>query len=184
MKKLFILIIFIFLYANCSVQTREMDSPGEGIDIKIKSIYSARGVKRPKDADKEILDKFHILVDLTLKKDYSSLPSLVNPKRGIYVDLKSHWSFNQLKEELKNPESYLETFYFSQEKLNKETGGGSYTVRNLLIMAEKLEIELFFETEDSCEIKVKFLKNKSKEFDLNNPYFIRIDGKWYLYRLF
>ena len=58
------------------------------------------------------------------------------------------------------------------------------TVRELLQKSGGLEVDLFFESKTSCEGKLRFKKNKKLEKDMNNPYFIKVRGKWYVYRLF
>lgn len=179
-----IFILLTFLFTDCKTQTREMAVPEMGIQTKVGQIYNAPGVKRIAGSETEILEKLNLLVEWTVKKDYSRLPEIVHPEKGIYVDLKSHWDYTKLQNELKNPDSYLEVFFLNQDKLNKEKEGINYTVRNLLILGKEISFELYFESKDACEVKVKFSENETKANDLNNPYLIRVDGKWYIHRLF
>ncbi len=178
------LLLLLILLASCKSQTREMVVPQEGVVVEQGKIYPSPGVKRISGSETEILQKLQSLVDWTLEKNYSKLPSIVHPEKGLYVDLKSLWDFPKLQEELKNPDSYLEVFFLNQEKMNSTKEGVNYTIRNLLILSKGVVAEMYFETKDSCEIKLKFKENKEREFDLNNAYFIRVDGKWYLHRLF
>lgn len=182
MKNIFLLLLI--LLTSCKSQTREMVIPQEGVMVEQGRIYPSPGVKRILGSEAEILQKLQLLVEWTLEKNYSKLPTIVHPDKGLYVDLKSLWEYSKLQEELKNPDSYLEVFFLNQEKMNSAKEGVNYTIRNLLILSKGITAEMYFETKDSCEIKLKFKENREKEHDLNNAYFIRVDGKWYLHRLF
>jgi hypothetical protein len=183
-KKIF-LYNFLGLVLSCSLHTRELDTPPEGIKISKGQSYLSNNTKPDTKSEQEILSLLQVLVDWTLKKDYSQLTELVDPKKGVFPDLKSEWSYEKLQAELKNPNSYFETFFFQREKLLQEVNNKeAMTVRELIILSGGLKADLFFESKDECEVKLHFIKDSKYKGDLNNPYFLRINGKWKIYRLF
>ncbi len=133
----------------------------------------------------EILSLLRRLVEGTVKKDLKFLPDTVSPKEGVYLDLKGHWSKDDLISELKSPNNYFQTYFFDHELLEKQKGSSEVrTVRELLLLSGGIEADLFFESLSACEVKLRFKENAKLEKELINPYFIKSEGKWYLYRLF
>jgi len=131
------------------------------------------------ESTKEILQIMDLLVAGVIKKDLSILLDLVDKNKGLYLDLKGLWTYEELKEELKSENSYFKAFFYESnaEKQRK-------SVREILLSSEGLTLDFYFESPETCEVKIHFAKNKKLAKDLNNPYFIRIKGKWRLYRMF
>jgi len=181
-------VLFTFicmLWISCSLRTQELKTPKEGILVQKRNAYLAPSVKRNLESEQQILKLLQTLVNWTLEKDYSKLPELVDPKKGLYVDLKAEWNYKKLLDELKNPNSYFEIFFFDKEKLIREKNSTDvWTVRELLILSGGLKADLFFESNESCEVKLIFDKSSKHQTDLNNPYFIKVNGSWKVYRLF
>lgn len=182
--KNFFLSLLVF-FAFCSLHTRELDNPPNGISVQKGKTYLSSGVKSNKENEEQILKLIQSLVDWTLAKDYSKLPDYVDQKKGLYPDIKGEWTYSKLLSELKNPDSYFEVFFFNREKLIQEKNSTDvWTVRELLILSEGLKADFFFETNDACEVKLHFNKSSKLQGDLNNPYFVRTGGTWKIYRLF
>ncbi|MCB1192224.1 MAG: hypothetical protein H7A23_07790 [Leptospiraceae bacterium] len=173
--KMPVLLLCYLLAGNCSATQ---------VSVSIDQVYVTSD-KPQKGSNEEIVNMVSTLVTGVLNKNLSQLPNFVNRNRGIYLDVKGLWSFEELQTELKKEDSIFEIYFFDHNKLVKQKKSPNVlTVRELLIASEGLKLDLFYEDSKSCEVKIKFLKNKKLAYDLNNPYFILIDGKWYLYRLF
>ena len=120
-----------------------------------------------------------------LKDDLSILLNHVNKQKGVYIDLKAHKTYAELKKQIEDPDSYLNTFFLYSDKLKKTTNDSKQVaIKDILSSQKNIKIELFFnETGDECEARI-FLERKKKEnYRLNNPYFVKIKDKWYIYRL-
>lgn len=112
------------------------------------------------------------------------MSEVVHPEKGLYVDLKAKWSYGKLLKELKNPNSYFEIYFFHPEKLAEQKKTKDVeTVKQILQRSGGLYMDFFFQDAFSCEVRLNYIKKPNGFSDLNNPYFLFIDGKWYLYRL-
>ena len=119
------------------------------------------------------------------EKNASKMVKYISKERGAYLDVKGLWEYKEILEEIKREDSYLEVYFFDHEKLvNQKKSEDVLTVRELLQKSGGIEVDLFFESNTACEGKLKFKKNKKLEKDMNNPYFLKVNGKWYIYRLF
>ena len=138
------------------------------------------------DKDSEqIIQILRKLVAAVEEKNASKIVKYISKEKGAYLDVKGLWDYESILEEIKKEDSYLEVYFFNHEKLVKQKQSESvFTVRELLQQSGGVEVDLFFESSTACEGKLRFKKNKKLEKDMNNPYFLKVNGKWYLYRLF
>ncbi|PJZ48913.1 hypothetical protein [Leptospira saintgironsiae] len=133
----------------------------------------------------EILKLLQRLVSGTISKDLNFLPEVVSPKDGIYLDVKGNWTREQLIQELSTPDNYFRIYFFDRELLEKQKNSKEVrTVRDLFLSSGGIEVDFYYESKSACELKLKFKENQKLERELINPYFIKQDGKWYLFRLF
>lgn len=133
----------------------------------------------------EILQLMKTLVQETVAKDFSKLPERVSPKDGLLLDLKGIWTREQIKKELSQKENYFETYFFDRELLKKQKNSENVrTVRDLFLLSGGIEIEFYYESMTECELKLRFKDNIELEKELLNPYFKKVQGKWYLHRMF
>ncbi|MDH5656351.1 MAG: hypothetical protein OEZ34_10605 [Spirochaetia bacterium] len=130
----------------------------------------------------QILENLHSRI---IQNDLTVLLEHVHKQKGLFVDLKAHKSYREIEQEIADPESYLNTFFLDPEKLKTSTGDPEQkTIKDILSSQKNIDLEFHFnKTNDECEVKIILKKKKKENFRLNNPYFIKIDGKWYLYRL-
>ncbi|MCE9501975.1 MAG: hypothetical protein K8R21_15955 [Leptospira sp.] len=156
----------------------------ENIPVSISKTYII-GNRPSQNSNEEILKIMTQLVSGIIRKDLKDLPGLMNKEKGIYLDLKGLWTYPELERELSLEESYFKTFFFEHDHLVKRKNSQDVrTVRDLLLLSQGIEADFFYENPNSCELKLKFSQNKKFESELNNPYFLKINGKWYVYRLF
>lgn len=133
----------------------------------------------------EILKLLQRLVSGTIERDLNFLPEIVSKKDGIYLDIKGNWTREQLIQELSTPDNYFRIYFFDRELLEKQKNSKEVrTVRDLLLSSGGIEVDFYYESKNACELKLKFKENQKLERELINPYFIKQDGKWYLFRLF
>ena len=184
LKSYFLSCLIILLSCTSSL---DRGSETENIEVKLSRVYFEDKLdKESKRSDiQSVIILLQLLTDSTLKKDFSSIQQHVHKTKGIYVDIKAHWTKIEFEENLKKPDSYIHTYFFDHDKLAKQKKDESVkTVRELLVASGGLNVDLFFEDESSCEVKIQFNKNNALSKDLNNPYFIKDGDKWYIYRLF
>ncbi len=176
MKRLAFAALFFSLF-YCS-------SSSENVKVVKGEVYFSDKIKDKNDIT-VITGFVKDLVDSTMKKDLSVLKTMVSQEKGVYLDVKGLWTYRDLLKELGKDDSYFSVYFFEHEKLVKEKKSEDVlTVREVLSLSGGIEADLYFESKDSCEVRLRFSKNKRKEYDLNNPYFIKMNGKWYIYRLF
>ena len=184
-KKIISISFFIFLLHACS--TSPIPSyfvNSKNISLKIGTIYIDPTIKKG-TSDIEILKILSFLVESTVNRDYSKLPLVVSSENGLYIDLKAHLSYSDLVKEINKKDSYFEVFFFNTNKLKKEKNSDIVkTVRDVLVLSEGLLAEMYYESDSAVEVKLRFLKNKKFENDLNTLYFSKQGGKWYVERLF
>lgn len=179
------------LFIDCGTANRERNFlvprnealPAPSVQ-KGKVFLAAHRADHTKDG-KEILSLLNRLVEGTVRGDLSFLPEIVSPKEGIYLDLKGHWTRDQLIQELRSSNNYFQTYFFDRELLKKQKNSEDVrTVRDLFLLAGGVDADLYFEGTNACEVKLRFRENSELQSELINPYFIKSEGKWVLYRLF
>ncbi|MEI1278832.1 hypothetical protein V6Z05_10930 [Leptospira venezuelensis] len=133
----------------------------------------------------EILKLVQRLVSGTISRDLNFLPEIVSKKDGIYLDIKGNWTREQLIQEIATADNYFRIYFFDRDLLEKQKNSKDVrTVRDLLLSSGGIEVDFYYESKNACELKLKFKENQKLERELINPYFIKQDGKWYLFRLF
>ncbi len=133
----------------------------------------------------EILLLIKNLVEDTVGKNFSKLPDRVSPKDGLLLDLKGIWTREEIQKELSKKGNYFETYFFERELLKKQKNSENVrTVRDLFLLSGGIEVEFYYESMTECELKLKFKDNIRLEKELINPYFKKVQGKWYLHRMF
>ncbi len=170
---LFPLLIFGQLFAN-----------PDSISIELKHTY-ADGNKITRQDSEQIINILRKLVIAVEEKNASKIVKYISKEKGAYLDVKGLWNYESILQEIKKEDSYLEVYFFDHEKLVKQKQSENVlTVGELLQKSGGIEVDLFFESSTACEGKLRFKKNKKLEKDMNNPYFLKVKGKWYIYRLF
>ncbi|MEM7183477.1 MAG: hypothetical protein AAF518_21395 [Spirochaetota bacterium] len=160
------------------------DSLGTGrISTFAKNTYSSDKQKH-QQSQKEIQALLQAVIDAILQENWKTLPQMVHPERGLFVDLKAHWSYEKVSKEVSRKDSYLAVYFFDKKRLQAQKRTKDVeTVKEILLRSGGLDMDFFFIDSKNCEVKLSFHKNQSYSTDLNSPYFIKMDGKWYIYRL-
>jgi len=184
-KKIISISFFIFLLHTCNtLSIPSYFANSKNISLKLGTIYIDPTIKKG-TSDIEILKILNFLVESTVNRDYSKLPLVVSSENGLYIDLKAHLSYADLVKEVNKKDSYFEVFFFNTNKLKKEKNSDIVkTVRDVLVLSEGLLAEMYYESDSAVEVRLRFLKNKKFENDLNTLYFSKQGGKWYVERLF
>ncbi len=126
------------------------------------------------------------LIEMVNRKDWSGLPDLVSPQKGIYVDLKGFRSLADLRHDVADRKSYLYVFYHNTEDLRAFTHDpGQIAVRDVLLSTDQIRVDYYFEEGgQQCEMRLHLVGNEGEDFRLNQPVFILEGGVWKVYRLF
>ncbi len=174
-----LVIFFIFL-----LTINPLSANPDSISIELKHTYADEN-KITKQDSEQIITILRKLVIAVEEKNASKIVKYISKEKGAYLDVKGLWDYESILEEIKKEDSYLEVYFFHHEKLVKQKQSENVlTVLELLQTSGGIEIDLFFESSTACEGKLRFKKNKKLEKDMNNPYFLKVNGKWYVYRLF
>lgn len=156
----------------------------DSVPLEYGESYSLRFPITQRDKD-EIKKHLEYLVNSTLEKSFLNLPERIHPSKGLYVDLKGYMDTPTLKKEISEENSYFSIYFFDTSKLKiQKKSENVRTVRDLLILSGGLILDFHFESKDYAELKLRFKKNREYEAELNNPIFIKDNGKWYIFRLF
>lgn len=179
--KITLLFLIVLSSYECAAQTRQVQDKNIPINVQIGNIYG-----KSKETDsKEIHHIMDDLVQNIQNRKIDVLLNYVHKDKGIYLDLKGNWNYDQLKNEVQSTDSYFELFFFDHEKLSKHKNSKNVkTIQEIIEESNGLILDMFFEDAENCEIKIRFSKKNKSENDLINPYFIKINKKWYIYRLF
>ncbi len=128
-----------------------------------------------------ITDLFKKLIRIVKNKNLKKLPNHVSKERGLYVDLKAHWSYRRLLKEIASGRGYLYS--------NLLKNDSDLSVRSVLQLTKQIRIDLYIEKDElqkdslQCELKLHLVDMLDKSYYLNNPVFIKEKGRWYIYRL-
>ncbi|GIX41293.1 MAG: hypothetical protein KatS3mg129_1026 [Leptospiraceae bacterium] len=119
------------------------------------------------------------------KKDLSLIKDFISEEKGIYVDLKAWKSRKDFLNEIQQPDSYINNVYLHTDSLIKETNDTTQiSLYDLIKESKKIKADFYILTDRDCEVKLIILDNPKESYRFNNPYFIKIKDKWYIYRLF
>lgn len=128
-----------------------------------------------------ILCLFKKLAEIVESGDLQQLPSYVSRSRGVYVDLKAHWSYDRLLKEIASKQGYL---YNNLLKSNLLKSDADSSVGNILSQTRAIRVDVHIEKGAlQCELKLYLIEMPDRSYYLNNPVFIKERGNWYIYRL-
>lgn len=162
-------------YAN----TKEMGCP---ISLSLGTVY---GTALSKFDETFLLSELKVLLADLCAGSFSHLPSLIHPKKGLYVDAKGYWTYAEVEKDLADPNGYFQVYYFDSKKLDGKKGSvGNLTVRDVFLSAKQVWVDLYVGSSEEVEVRFRFAENQKLERYLINPSFIKWEGSWYLLRMF
>lgn len=136
----------------------------------------------------DIGEVFNILKDIfhsLEKKDLNLISKYISEEKGVFVDLKAFKTKQEFLKEINNPGSYIHAVYLNTNKLIEITKDpGQISIYDLLKRARSIKAEFYVLTPYDIEVKLILIDNPKESYRFNNPYFIKIDHTWYIYRLF
>lgn len=125
------------------------------------------------------------IFNLIQNKNLKPIENYIHPEKGIYIDLKAHKTKEEFIKEVENPNSFLNLIYLNTDELKKYTKDETQiSLYDLIKTSNKIKADFYIITNEDCEVKFTILEKPSESYRFNNPYFIRINNIWYLYRLF
>lgn len=133
---------------------------------------------------KNLKHELEIIFKMIVDKKLQTLPDHVHPKSGLWVDLKSHRKWEELDQEINNPESYLNLFFLDSQALQIKTGEkNKLTIREVLLVSKTISVEVFVESNNEFELKLRLDDAPQFSYYLNNPIFRIRNNRYYIYRL-
>lgn len=180
----------IVLILQCQVFTTWIQKRGEmtpltlvacPIPIEQGKMYGNHGKK----ADTEqIVAELKLLLDDICQGNLNHLPGMVFGELGLFIDIKGHWTKEEVIRDLASKEGYFATYFFDQQLLDKKKGAvGNLTIQTALRSSHGLVIDYFFDSETEAELQLKFKENPKNARYLINPVFAKMEGKWMLLRM-
>ncbi|MFN3603682.1 MAG: hypothetical protein ACK4UJ_03100 [Leptonema sp. (in: bacteria)] len=175
-----LLICFLVLWIstiNCKKPFDEKLVKGDVFNINFQE-YSNQDIEN-------IFFILKSLFKLIQKKDLTPIMDFIAQEKGIYIDLKAHKTKEEVMKDLENKNSYLNLIYLDSKKLKEHTKDESQiSLYELIDIYSTIKADFFIITPEDCEVKLTILENPSESYRFNNPYFIKINNHWYIYRLF
>ncbi len=137
---------------------------------------------------KDIEEIFRILTDFfnaIEKKDLMLIQDYILEEKGIYTDLKSWKSKKDFLKEIQQKDSYINNIYLNTNNLIQTTNDPTQiSLYDLIRNSRQIKTDFFILTEEECEVKLIIIDNPQESYRFNNPYFIKYNNTWYIYRLF
>lgn len=175
--KIIIFFVFSLFLFSCSLMGQERNWVRQG------NVYSVTDVELD-DLEDDIEDISLIISDVTqmvVDGSFEGLEQYIDPEEGLYVDLRAHRSYEQILEDLANPDSYLNSFFLNER--------GEDSIYYLLNNADFLELDFYFEAgARQCDVTIRplkgiFRRSTGRPEMLNNMVFVYRDG-WKMAQIF
>lgn len=161
-------------------------SIGCGRKVETGSITGDFQAAFMESGDERILTQLLInAMDAIENQNLEPVLAYVHPDMGLFVDLKSQRTIQQLETDMANPDSFLNVYFTNTEKLRAQTADPlQKSIRDVLRSSRHIKLHFLVDQPDLVEIDLELVDNPEDRFRLNNPAFTRQNGEWYLYRLF
>jgi len=140
-----------------------------------------------REAVEPVAEALEKVVRMVYNRNLESLPEMVHPQDGLYVDLKAHRTLPEVREAVADPESYLNVYFLDTDALRAERpeDPDRISVRDVLRLTRTLQGDFYMSRDgDFCEVRLTLKDAPSRSYFLNNPVFIKENGEWYVHRLF
>jgi len=119
-------------------------------------------------------------------KDLSVLSDLIDAERGIWVDLKAHKTKNEFVTDIADYNGYVNSYYLNTAAIKARTGEKDQkSLYDVISESQLIKADFFFQG-DECEVRFTIEKPESmtdESYRFNNAYFVKDNGKWFLFRL-
>ncbi len=173
----YLLILLVMINFFCKKPFEEKIQKGD--------IYNPNFTYYSNQDIEEIFNLLKIMFRSVEKKDLSLITNYIDQEKGIYTDLKAWKSKQDFLVEIKDPESYLNSVYLNSENLKKITNDSTQiSLYDLIKKSQKIKADFYFTTDSDCEVKLIIMEKPEESYRFNNPYFIKINNRWFIYRLF
>ncbi len=151
------------------------------IPVETGKIYGNYGKK----ADTEqILGDIKKIINGICEGNLNFLPDMVFGELGLFIEVKGHWTKEEVTRDLSLPDGYFATYFFNQSLLDQKKGSsGNLTVQTVIRSSHGIIIDYFFDSAKETEIQLKFKENAKNSRYLVNPVFAKIEGRWMLLRM-
>lgn len=178
MEKNWLIYLLILWVINCSTKTFSDK-------LILGEIYNPNFTEYQ---SKDIEEIYLILQNMFYaieKKNLMLFTDFISEEKGIYVDLKAWKSKEDFIKEIQNENSYINNIYLYTDHLIKATNDLSQiSLYDLIKKSKNIKADFYILTPSDCEVKLIILDNPKESYRFNNPYFIKLNQKWYVYRLF
>ncbi len=155
--------------------------------VRIGEIHYSQGMtdaekRRDTEAIAALITQLIRMVD---EQNLEGLPSLVSRKHGLWVDVKAHRTFDQLKVEIRKKDGYLQKYFLDTDQLRRSTKDEhKLSVRDVLRHTDTVRADFYMLADGSCEVELFLEQYPPYKFHLNQPAFLKEDGVWKVHRLF
>lgn len=139
-------------------------------------------------SQKDVLQVFGLLKNMLNsieKKDLGLISDDISFEKGIFIDLKAFKTKQEFINEVNNPDSFINAIYLDSKKLIQKTNDPhQISLYQLIENSNTIKAEFYILTPVDIEVKLILVDLPKESYRFNNPYFVKIHDKWYIYRLF
>lgn len=191
LKPILFIFIFVYIVSNCQFFKRDVEVEVDNRNLYVGSTCPfpyQRGILYGMDLRPQeiapIESLLRIVLDDICEGNLRHLKDIIDPIQGLYVDAKGHYTYEEVLQDLSNPEGYFQTYYFDPQLLAKRKGTNSYlTVRQSLVSAGEIFADFYISSKEEVEVRLRFSENAANAENLINSSFSKKKGKWYLLRI-
>ncbi|WP_411822376.1 hypothetical protein [Leptospira sp. 'Mane'] len=193
MKVFYFFVLMIgFSFAHCTLAKEVKKNKAPNVSSKEVSqcpIPMQIGKLYGRYANKEEAKRIYIEIETLFQSiclgNLDSLPNLIYPEMGLFVDAKAHWSKEEVLTDLKNKDGYFNVYFFDSVKLDEKKGTkGNLTIQQALVSSNGIFVDFHFDSSSESELQFRFYENPKNVRYLINPIFGKFEGRWLLLRMF
>ncbi|MDH5717968.1 MAG: hypothetical protein OEZ22_10050 [Spirochaetia bacterium] len=180
-------LISIFLILAFACKTPEkIETEPETLQVITANIFTDSIVDKKyfSNEGELIREKIISLIHALLNHNIETIISQIHSEIGAYADIKSPMGYKEIVNEIENPMGLLYITFWDTSRLKQMNPDIEIlSFQEIFSKVKIIYLDLFFYSTEECEIYLNF-KNRPSLGILGNPVYHKVDGIWYLKRLF
>lgn len=133
---------------------------------------------------KILLPMVRKLIVAVAKKDSDGILRQIHPNKGAFIDVKSPLSYEKIEKDFQKQNGILIPPLWNTAELRRRSGDPDLlSFRDYFRNAKEIRVSFYFYSASECEVRLAFADRPSNGV-MGNPIYHKIDGRWYLKRIF
>lgn len=175
--RIYLLMFLVLINLYCRKSFREK--------LIMGNIYNPNFIEYSQDDVLQVYDLLKNMFDSIEKKDLQHISNYISLEKGIFIDLKAFKTKQEFINEINNPDSFINAIYLDTKKLIEKTNDPQQiSLYQLIENSNTIKAEFYILTPVDIEVKLILVDLPKESYRFNNPYFVKVHDKWYIYRLF